>query len=213
MKKTMLLLPLLFSVNAFALENPCANGCTLQQINAYNKANYKTTEQILREADKLEADMNKRWLEEKRKAEARRDALPSSLKKEPGQQLDNCVYRFYDKASEIVGYSVKQYVSVGELEPGKCTFDINPMANEMCEYFDSFSSLATPSWQVAEWCRYTTEKLTITEQYRDVFGTPNFTDDVKQGMYMKLKPIEIRHSENIKRLFEIEQKNVKQKQT
>ncbi|MGG5283608.1 hypothetical protein ACQZ2G_06300 [Pseudomonas viridiflava] len=206
MKKTMSLLPLLFSVNAFALENPCANGCTLQQIEAYNKANYKTTEQILREADELEADMDRRWLEEKRKAEERRDALPPPLQKEPGQQLDNCVYRFYEEASEIVGYNVKQYVSVGELESGKCTFDIQPMADEMCDYFDSFSSLATPNWQVAEWCRYEAEKRAITEQYHDVFGTPAFTDSVKKELKTKLTPVEIKHSENIKRLFEIEKK-------
>lgn len=210
MKKTMLLLPLLFSVNAFALENPCANGCTLQQIEAYNKANYKTYEQLIRAQEESEEEDYRKWIQEHREAQARADAL-QVIKKEPGQQLDNCVYRFYDKASEIVGYSVKQYVNVGELEPGKCTFDINPMADEMCDYFDSFSGLATPHWQVAEWCRYGAEKRAITQQYHGVFGTPAFTDSVKKELNAKLKPVEIKHSENIERLLEIEEKKVKQR--
>ncbi|WP_339491464.1 hypothetical protein [Pseudomonas sp. EA_15y_Pfl2_R67] len=144
MKKMMLLLSLLYSVNAFAFENPCAHkNCTFKEIEAYNKANYKTDEQILREADEKEAEMYRKWVKEHEEAQARADALPKYVYKPMGQK-DNCVSRFYKKADEIIGDTSILYIDVREIESGKCTFEIKLMAEEMCDYFDSFSSMATP---------------------------------------------------------------------
>ncbi|WP_157811473.1 hypothetical protein [Pseudomonas qingdaonensis] len=210
MKKMMLLLPLLFSVNAFAFENPCADGnCTMQQIEAYNRANYKTSEQMIQEADAWEAEHYKWWVEYHREAQARADALPKYQYK-PGGQKDNCVTRFYEEASGIIGDYAKNYISVREIDGGKCEFDIKFMAEEMCEYFDSFASLATPHWSTAEWCRYRLESVAVTDRYRDIIYTPAFTDDVKQRLKAELKPIEDKHEKIIQRLFEIEEKRLNQ---
>lgn len=206
----MLLLPLLFSVNAFAFENPCNDGnCTIKQIEAVNRANYKTHEQLMQEADAWEAENNRKWIEEHRAAQAKADALPKYQYK-PGGQKDNCVTRFYEEASSIIGDNAKNYINVREIKGGKCEFEINDMAYDLCEYFDSFSSLATPHWAAAEWCRYRLEEVAVTTEYRDIIYTPAFTDDVKQQLNARLKPIQDKHDKIIQRLFEQEQKRLKQ---
>ncbi|MNT17556.1 hypothetical protein D3C72_1527080 [compost metagenome] len=205
MKKMMLLLPLLFSVNAFAVENPCANGCTYSQIQDYNKANFKSSEQMIQEADEMEAEMYRKWVKEHEEAQARADALPKYVYKPMGQK-DNCVSRFYKKADDIIGDTSILYIDVREIEGGKCTFEIKLMAEEMCNYFDSFSSLATPGWSMAEWCRYTAEKNAAMAPFSGVRAT----DDVKRQIKAKLLPVEQKHHENITRLFEKEQSKIKQ---
>lgn len=204
MKKMMLLLPLLFSVNAFAFENPCENGCTMQQIEAYNRANYKTSEQMIQEADAWEAEHYKWWVEYHREAQARADALPKYVAKPMGEK-DNCVSRFYEKADGIIGDKSILYIDVREIEGGKCTFEIKLMAEEMCNYFDSFSSMATPGWSMAEWCRYTAEKNEAMAPFSGVRAT----DDVKRQIKAKLLPVEQKHHENITRLFNREEERVK----
>ena len=181
----------------------------MQQIEAVNRANYKTSEQMIQEADAWEAEHYKWWVEYHREAQARADALPKYQYK-PGGQKDNCVTRFYEKASSMIGDNAKNYISVREIEGGKCEFDIKLMAEEMCEYFDSFSSMATPHWAAAEWCRYRIEQLEVTTRYRVYFGTPDFTDEVKQRLGAELKPVEDKHEKIIQRLFEQEQKRLKQ---
>lgn len=210
MKKMMLLLPLLFSVNAFAFENPCADGnCTIKQIEAYNRANYKTHEQLMKEADEWEAEHYRQWVEDHREAQARADALPKYQYK-PIPETDNCVTRFYEKASNIIGDNAKEYIDVEEIEGGKCLFGFKLMAEEMCEYFDSFSSMATPGWSEAEWCRYRSELREVHIQYRDVVGTPALTDAVKAERKAKLKPIEDKHHKIYQNLYEQHLKQLKQ---
>lgn len=215
MKKTILLLPLLFSVNAFAVENPCLNGCTLQQINAYNKANYKTTEQILREADELESDMDRRWLEEKRKAEARRDALPPPLQKEPGQTYETCASRVYEKASEIIGDNAKNYIIVtvegDDLYNCNVSFDVKTFGDG-CEYFGELSGIAKPHFTTAEYCRFLAEEMEVLKDYRDRNSGPAFTQSVQLERDARLMPIYKRHDENVSKLLHNWEQQQKQKQ-
>lgn len=215
MKKTILLLPLLFSVNAFAVENPCLNGCTLQQINAYNKANYKTTEQILREADELEADMDKQWLEEKRKAEARRDTLPPPLQKEAGQTYETCASRVYEKASEIIGDNAKNYIIVtvegDDLDNCNVTFDVKTFG-EACEYLSELSAIAKPHFTTAEYCRFLAEEMEVLKDYRGIVATPAFTQSVQFERDARLMPIYKKHDENVSKLLGKWEKQQKQNQ-
>lgn len=208
MKKMMLFFTLLLSANAFAFENPCADGnCTINQIEAVNRANYKTHEQLMQEADQWEAEHYEWWVEYHREAQARADAL-TKYQYKPGGQKDNCVTRFYEEASSIIGDNAKQYINVREIEGGKCEFEIKDMAYELCEYFDSFSSLASPHWAAAEWCRYRLEGVAVTTEYRDIIYTPAFTDDVKQQLNARLKPIEDKHHKIYQNLYEQHLKQV-----
>lgn len=208
MGKTILLLTLLYSVNAFASNDFCEEGCTLQEVEAKNKANFKSHEQWVREAEAWEAAEHAKWVKEHDEAQARAEALPK-YQYQPGSTMDNCVADFYEKATSIIGDTAKNYVNVREIEDGKCSFQIKEMAYEMCEHFNAFSSMATPEWSAAEWCRYRLEAVAVTTEYRDIFGTPAFTDAVKQELQAKLKPIEDKHNEVIKILLEKEIKKLK----
>ncbi|UZS72944.1 hypothetical protein OQB66_00960 [Pseudomonas syringae] len=214
MKKTMLLLPLLFSVNAFALENPCANGCTLQQINAYNKANYKTTEQLIRAQEESEAEDYRIWVEEHREAQARADALPV-IKKEAGQTYETCASRVYEKASEIIGDNAKNYIIVtvegDDLDNCNVTIDVKTFG-EACEYLSELSAIAKPHFTTAEYCRFLAEEMEVLKDYRDIVATPAFTQSVQLERDARLMPIYKKHDENVSKLLHNWEQQQKQKQ-
>lgn len=214
MKKMMLLLPLLFSVNAFAFENPCADGnCTMQQIEAVNRANYKTHEQLMQEADDWEAEHYKWWVEYHREAQARADALPKYQYK-PGQTYETCASRVYEKASEIIGDNAKNYISVtskgDDLDNCDVTFDVKTFGDG-CEYIGELSAIAKPHFTTAEYCRFLAEEMEVLKDYQDIVATPAFTQSVQLERNARLKPIYKRHDENVSKLLDNWEQQQKQK--
>ncbi|WP_454864027.1 hypothetical protein [Pseudomonas hormoni] len=218
MKNTILLLTLLFSVNAFAdhstskfvWSGKCLNSnCTRSEIEAENKANYQKHLQHIQDLDAEQEEEDREWSRQHDEDQARADALPKYQYK-PIPETDNCVTRFYEKASSIIGDNAKEYIDVEEIKSGKCIFGFKLMAEEMCEYFDSFSSMATPDWSEAEWCRYRSELREVYIQYSGLVGTSAFTDAVQAERKAKLKPVEDKHHKIYQNLYEQHLKQLKQ---
>lgn len=209
MKKTMLFLTLLYSVNAFAFENPCANGCTMEQIKAYNQANYKTHEEWVRHNEALEAEEYRQWVQEHREAQARADALPKSVYV-PGTQYRTCVQDVYEQAAGFLGDDANTQISVSQDVNKKCSFVVTRFddLSHACENLGSLSAIARMESYQEETCRFEKEKWKLYEQYRDVVYTPEWTHSVELEYLDKLQPILQRHWDNVvKRNEQEKQKN------
>lgn len=210
MKETMLLLTLLYSVNAFAFENPCANGCTMEQIKAYNQANYKTHEEWVRHNEALEAEEYREWVQEHREAQARADALPKSVYVPLGTYR-TCVQDVYEQAAGFLGDDANTQISVSQDADGKCSFTVKRFddLSHACENLGSLSAIARMESFQEETCRYEKEKWRLYEQYKDVIYTPAWTRSVENEFSNKKKPIEQKHKENIDKWNEQEQQKNK----
>ena len=198
MKKTMLLLTLLYSVHAFAANDFCENGCTLQEIEAKNKANYKTHEEWVIHNEALEAEEYRQWVQEHREAQARADALPKSVYV-PGTQYRTCVQDVYEQAASFLGEDANTQISVSQDIDEKCTFDVTRFddLSHACENLSALSAIARMKSHQEETCRYEKEKWRLYEQYRDVVYTPAWTHSVELEYLNKLKPIEQKHFDNV----------------
>lgn len=209
MKKTMLLLTLLYSVNAFAVNDFCEDGCTLKEIETKNKANYKTHEQLIREAEQQEAEEYRQWVQEHREAQARADALPKSVYVPLGQYR-TCVQDVYEKAAGFLGDDANTQISVVRDGENTCSFTVKRFddLSHACENLGSLSAIATMQSYQEETCRYEKEKFKLYKQYEDVIYTPAWTHSVQNEYANKLKPIEQKHKENVDKWIEQEkQKN------
>lgn len=210
MKKTMLLLTLLYSVNAFALNDFCEDGCTLKEIEAKNKANYKTHEQWVIHNEALEAEEYRQWVQEHREAQARADALPKSVYV-PGTQYRTCVQDVYEQAAGFLGEDANTQISVSQDTNEKCSFIVTRFDDQShaCENLSALSGMARMMSYQEETCRYEKEKWRLYEQYKDVVYTPAWTHSVELEYLNKLKPIELKHKENVD--IWIEQEKLKNK--
>lgn len=198
MKKTMLLLTLLYSVNAFAVNDFCENGCTLQEIETKNKANYKTHEQLIRDSEAIEAEEYRRWIQEHREAQARADALPKSVYV-PGTQYRTCVQDVYEQAAGFLGDDANTQISVSQDLNKKCSFVVTRFddLSHACENLGSLSAIARMESYQEETCRFEKEKWRLYEQYRDVVYTPEWTHSVELEYLNKLQPILQKHWDNV----------------
>ena len=197
----MLLLTLLFSVNAFAFENPCAKGCTMEQIKAYNQANYKTHEQIIREGKEWEAEDYRKWVIEHDEAQARADAAPKYVHTPKGPVI-TCVQEVYEKATGILGDDATKHIDVSIISPGKCSFEVKEFGDfgRGCDNLAALSSIAKMGFYQGEQCRYEAESWKVYLQYKDVIYTPEWTNALNREYYNKLKPIKQRHIDNVAKL-------------
>ena len=205
MKKTILILTILLSANAFAVTNLCGNGCTLQQIEMNNKANYKTHEQLIREADEQEAQEYRKWIQEHEEAQARADALPKSVYVPLGQYR-TCVQDVYEKAAGFLGDDAETQISVVRDGDNTCSFTVKRFddLSHACENLESLSAIAKMKSYQEETCRYEKEIFKLYKQYEDVIYTPAWTQSVKNEYSNKLKPIEQKHKENVDKWIEQE---------
>lgn len=205
MKKMMLLLTILSPAWAFAFENPCANGCTIDQIKAFNKANYKSTEQIIREAEETERLMYEEWLKEHNEAQARADALPKyKYVKKPDTWT--CVAGTYEKATAILGDDARNHISVYGFE--NCEFTIKQFYPDGrgCDNIAALSGIAkfTPGVYGVEECRFEKEKWEATKGFADVMYTPAWTTAMDKKYRAALKPITEKHVDRVRKLQEQE---------
>lgn len=205
MKKMMLLLPLLFSVKAFGAGYLCDNGCTYEQIVENNKANYKTHEQLMREADEWEAEHFRKLVEENREAQARYDALPKYVHTPKGPVI-TCVQEVYEKATGILGDDATNHIDVSIISPGKCSFEVKEFGDfgRGCDNLAALSSIAKMGFYQEEQCRYEAESWKVYLQYKDVIYTPEWTNALNREYYNKLKPIKQRHIDNVAKLHDQE---------
>lgn len=202
MKNTILLLTLLFSVNAFAFVNPCADGdCTIKQIEAYNRANYKTHEQLVREMEEEEEAIYRKWVEEHREAQARADAAPKYQYKTPGTYT-TCVQEVYEKATGILGDDAKKHIDVSIIEKGKCGFSVKQFGDlgRGCDNLAALSGIAKMGFYQEEQCRYEAESWKVYSQYKDIIYTPAWTNALDREYEKKLEPIREKHFENVFKL-------------
>ena len=206
MKKIILLLPLLFSVNAFAFDNPCENGCTLQQIEAINKANYKTHEQLIQEANDSEAEDYREWVEYHRVAQAKADALPKYHYIDGGQYT-TCVQAVYAKATGILGDDARKHIDVFNITLDQCGFTVKEFGEygKGCDNLAALSGIAKMGFYQEEQCRYQTDRYQVYLQYKDVMSTPGWTPSVDASYYAALKPIDQKHEDIVVRLHEREE--------
>lgn len=208
MKKMIILLPLLFPAGAFAFENPCEKGCTMEQIEAFNKANYKTTEQRLREADETERLMHEKWLKEHNEAQARADALPKA-KYVAKPRYKTCVAGAYEKASAILGDDAREHISVSTGETiDKCVFTVKQFYpdGKACDNLVALSGIAkfTPGVYGEEECRFEKEKWEATKGFADVMYTPAWTTAMDKKYRAALKPVIEKHADRVRKLQEQE---------
>ncbi len=211
MKNTILLLTLLFSVNAFAFVNPCDDGdCTIKQIEAYNRANYKTHEQLIQEADAWEAEQERKWTEEHREAQARADAAPKYVYV-PGGQYRTCVQEVLEQATGILGDDATKHIDVSIITPGKCSFTVKQFGDlgRGCDNLAALSGIAKIGFYQEEQCRFEAEKWEVYSQYKDVIYTPAWTSSVSREYYEKMKPIELKHLDITKKMNEQEKTSSK----
>jgi hypothetical protein len=208
MKKMIMLLTLLSPAGAFAFENPCANGCTMEQIEAFNKANYKTTEQILREAEETERLMYDEWLKEHNEAQARADALPKYKYVEKSPYW-TCVAGTYEKATAILGDDAYNHISISTGRTvDECEFSIKWFYpdGKGCDNLAALSGIATLASGVygEEECQYEKEKWEATKDFADLIYTPNWTPAVDKEYRSIVKPIIEKHIDRIQKLQEQE---------
>lgn len=198
MKKTIIVLTLLYSVNAFAVDEFCEDGCTLQEIETENKANYKTHEQLIRDSEALEAEEYRRWVQEHREAQARADALPKSVYVS-GTQYRTCVQDVYEQAAGFLGEDANTKISVSQDIDEKCTFDVTRFddLSHACENLSALSSIARMKSHQEETCRFEKEKWRLYEQYKYVVYTPAWTHSVELEYLNKLESIEQKHFDNV----------------
>ncbi|MFG9450947.1 hypothetical protein [Pseudomonas aeruginosa] len=208
MKKMILLLPLLLSAEAIAFENLCEKGCTMEQIEAFNKANYKTTEQILREADETERLMHEQFVREHREAQARADALPKAkyVKKPP---FWTCVAGTYEKATAILGDDARNHISVATGETiDKCVFTIKQFYpdGKGCDNIAALSGIAKLASGAygEEECRFEKEKWEATKNFADLMYTPDWTPAVDKEYRAAIKPVTEKHADRVGKLQEQE---------
>lgn len=205
MKKMIMLLPLLLSAEAFAFENFCEKGCTMEQIEAFNKANYKTTEQRLREADETERLMHEKWLKEHNEAQARADALPKA-KYVAKPRYKTCVAGTYEKATAILGDDARNHISVFGFE--NCDFVIKQFYPDGlgCDNLAALSGIAkfTPGVFGEEECRFEKEKWEATKGFADVMYTPAWTTAMDKKYRAALKPVTEKHVDRVRKLQEQE---------
>ena len=201
MKKMMLLLPLLFSVNAFGASYLCDNGCTYEQIVANNKANYKTHEQLIREADEEQREMDRKFTQEHQEAQARADAAPKYVHTPKGPVI-TCVQEVYEKATGILGDDATKHIDVSIISPGKCSFEVKEFGDfgRGCDNLAALSSIAKMGFYQEEQCRYEAESWKVYLQYKDVIYTPEWTNELNREYYEKLNPIQEKHFENVFKL-------------
>ncbi|EOA5670035.1 hypothetical protein ACEPU1_31005 [Pseudomonas aeruginosa] len=208
MKKMIMLLTLLLSAEAFAFENPCEKGCTMEQIEAFNKANYKTTEQILREADETERLMHEKWLKEHNEAQARADALPKA-KYVAKPRMWTCVDSTYEIASAILGDDAREHITVSTGETiDKCVFDVKQFYpdGKGCDNLAALSGIAKLASGVygEERCRFEKEQWEATKDFADLIYTPAWTPAVDKEYRAKLDPVYDKHMDNVMKLIEQE---------
>lgn len=201
MKNTILLLTLLFSVNAFAVNDFCEDGCTMEEIEARNKARYKTHEQIIRENKDWEAEHFRKLVEENREAQARYDALPKYVHTPKGPVI-TCVQEVYEKATGILGDDATNHIDVSIISPGECSFEVKEFGDfgRGCDNLAALSSIAKMGFYQEEQCRYEAESWKVYLQYKDVIYTPEWTNALNREYYNKLKPIKQRHIDNVAKL-------------
>ena len=200
MKNTILLLTLLFSVNAFA-GSLCQDGCTIEQIEANNKANYKTPEQLMREADEWEAEHLRKFIEEHREAQARADAVPKDVYTPKGPVI-TCVQEVYEKATGILGDDATNHIDVSIISPGKCSFEVKEFGDfgRGCDNLAALSSIAKMGFYQEEQCRYEAESWKVYLQYKDVIYTPEWTNALSREYHKKLQPVKQKHRDNVAKL-------------
>ena len=188
MKNTILLLTLLFSVNAFAFENPCNDGnCTVKQIEAYNRANYKTHEQLMQEADAWEAESYRKWVQEHEEAQARADALPKAVYV-PIKQVRTCVQDVLEQATGILGDDAENHIDVWVITPGKCGFAVKTFGDlgRACDNLAALSGIAKMGFYQEEQCRFEAEKSEVYSQFKDVIYTPEYTPAIQRDHHEKM---------------------------
>jgi len=202
MKNTMLLLTLLFSVNAFAFVNPCDDGnCTMKQIEAYNRANYKTHEQWVREMEETEREMDRKFTREHEEAQARADAVPKDVYTPKGPVI-TCVQEVYEKATGILGDDATKHIDVSIISPGKCSFEVKEFGDfgRGCDNLAALSSIAKMGFYQEEQCRYEAESWKVYSQYKDVIYTPEWTNALSREYHKKLQPVKQKHIDNVAKL-------------
>ncbi|MCE0958036.1 hypothetical protein [Pseudomonas putida] len=207
MKKTTLLLPLLLPVWAFAFENPCAAGCTSEQIQAINKSN---NVQIMQDADdKYWSDQQEKWDKEKAESEARRDEFLRNYVKKQKPKRDTCVASTYAKATAILGDDAIEHISVTTGETiDKCEFTIKQFYpdGKGCDNLAALSSIAKMKSGVfqEEECRYEKEKWEATKEFEDLIYTTTWTTAIDKKYRAALKPVAEQHVDRVRKLQEQE---------
>lgn len=201
MKNTMLLLTLLFSVKAFGAGYLCENGCTYEQIVANNKANYKTHEQLIREAEEEQREMDRKFTQEHQEAQARADAVPKDVYTPKGPVI-TCVQEVYEKATGILGDDATNHIDVSIISPGKCSFEVKEFGDfgRGCDNLAALSSIAKMGFYQEEQCRYEAESWKVYLQYKDVIYTPEWTNALSREYHKKLEPIKQKHRDNVAKL-------------
>lgn len=201
MKNTMLLLTLLFSVKAFGAGYLCENGCTYEQIVANNKANYKTHEQLIREAEEEQREMDRKFTQEHQEAQARADAVPKDVYTPKGPVI-TCVQEVYEKATGILGDDATNHIDVSIISPGKCSFEVKEFGDfgRGCDNLVALSSIAKMGFYQEEQCRYEAESWKVYLQYKDVIYTPEWTNALSREYHKKLEPIKQKHRDNVAKL-------------
>lgn len=202
MKKTILLLPLLLSVNAFAFENPCAAGnCTMEQIQAYNKANYKTIHQMIKDGEDWEAEAYRRWVIQHDEDQARADALPKYVYKAK-PRYTTCVQDVYEKATAILGDDATRHIDVSTITLDKCRFEVKEFGGfgRACDNLAALAGIAEMGFYQEEQCRFEGELYKVYLEYEDILYTPSWSTAIDLEYRNKLRPIYIKHNEIVLKL-------------
>ncbi|NWC42580.1 hypothetical protein [Pseudomonas tolaasii] len=214
MKNTMLLLTLLFSVNAFASNSlpvfiwsgKCLGGnCTMSEIEAENKENARRSAQHMLDMEEVEREMDRQFTREHQEAQARADAVPKDVYTPKGPVI-TCVQEVYEKATGILGDDATNHIDVSIISPGKCSFEVKEFGDfgRGCDNLAALSSIAKMGFYQEEQCRYEAESWKVYLQYKDVIYTPEWTNELNREYYEKLNPIQEKHFENVFKLQEQE---------
>ena len=214
MKKMMLLLPLLFSVNAFAgnsipvfiWSGKCLGGnCTISEIEAENKENARRSVQYMLDMEEVEREMDRQFTREHQEAQARADAAPKYIHTPKGPVI-TCVQEVYEKATEILGDDATNHIDVSIISPGKCSFEVKEFGDfgRGCDNLAALSSIAKMGFYQEEQCRYEAESWKVYLQYKDVIYTPEWTNELNREYYKKLEPIKQKHRDNVAKLHDQE---------
>jgi len=207
MKKMMLLLPLLFSVNAFAFENPCADGnCTIKQIEAYNRANYKTPDQHIREDEEFWSAQESKWAKEKREAEARRDEFLRNYVYEEPKRIVNCVSSVYEKATAILGDDARNHITVTPDTIDQCSFVVKQFGDlgRGCDNLAALSGIAKMGFYQEETCKFEAEKWKVYLKYKDVLATPAMTPALSRAYFDENRVVDLKYANIVIKMNEQE---------
>ena len=210
MKNTVLLLTLLFSVNAFAepyksrfvWSDKCVDGnCTSSEIEAVNRENAERGRQHLLNLEEEERERERELSRQHAEDQARADAAPKYIHTPKGPVI-TCVQEVYEKATGILGDDATNHIDVSIISPGKCSFEVKEFGDfgRGCDNLAALSSIAKMGFYQEEQCRYEAESWKVYSQYKDVIYTPEWTNALSREYHKKLQPVKQKHIDNVAKL-------------